>query len=133
MAGLLKSRTLSVSINRDPKTVYEFVSNPANLPKWAKAFCRTIKQANGEWIVDTPQGAVKISFVRKNEFGILDHLVNPAPGIDIFVPMRVVPNGTGSEIIFTLFQPPGMSDEKYAEDAGLVEQDLKNLTSVLEG
>ena len=67
MAALLKSRTLSVSINCDPKKLYEFVSNPENLPKWAKMFCRSIKKSKGGWIVETPQGPVKVRFIRKNE------------------------------------------------------------------
>jgi hypothetical protein len=29
---VLRSTTLSISINRDPGTVYEFVLNPENLP-----------------------------------------------------------------------------------------------------
>ncbi len=133
MAALLKSRTLSVAINCDPGRVYEFVSKPENLPKWAKMFCRSIKKSNGGWIVETPQGPVKVRFTRKNEFGILDHYVNPAPGVEVFVPMRVVPNGSGSEVIFTLFQLAGMSDEKCAEDIRWVEQDLKTLKRILEG
>jgi len=47
--------------------------------------------------------------------------------------MRVVPNGSGSEVIFTLFQLAGMSDEKCAEDIRWVEQDLKTLKRILEG
>jgi len=133
VAALLKSRTLSVAINCDPGRVYEFVSKPENLPKWAKMFCRSIKKSNGGWIVETPQGPVKVRFTRKNEFGILDHYVNPAPGVEVFVPMRVVPNGSGSEVIFTLFQLAGMSDEKCAEDIRWVEQDLKTLKRILEG
>ena len=39
------SRTLSVSIGCDPAKVYEFVSNPENLPKWAKAFCKAVKKS----------------------------------------------------------------------------------------
>jgi len=132
MAALLKSRTLSVAINCDPGRVYEFVSKPENLPKWAKMFCRSIKKSNGGWIVETPQGPVKVRFTRKNEFGILDHYVNPAPGVEVFVPMRVVPNGSGSEVIFTLFQLAGMSDEKCAEDIGWVEQDLRTLKGIME-
>jgi len=132
MVALLKSRTLSVSINCDRKKVYEFVSNPENLPKWAKMFCRSIKKSNGGWIVETPQGPVKVRFTRKNEFGILDHYVNPAPGVEVFVPMRVVSNGSGSEVIFTLFQLAGMSDEKCAEDIGWVEQDLRTLKGIME-
>ncbi|MGH7381790.1 MAG: SRPBCC family protein [Candidatus Methylomirabilales bacterium] len=130
MAALLKSRTLSVSINCDPKKLYEFVSKPENLPKWAKMFCRSIKKSKGEWIVETPQGPVKVKFSKRNDFGILDHYVSPSPGVEVFVPMRVVPNGSGSEVLFTLFQPVGMSDEKHAEDIRWVEQDLRNVRSI---
>jgi len=132
MAELSKARTLNVSINRDPNTVYEFVSNPANFPKWAKAFCRSIKPSGSEWVAETPQGPVKISFVRKNDYGLLDHYVNPAPGVEVFVPMRVVPNGLGSEMIFTLFQISGMSDEAFTRDAELVRQDLDSLKRLME-
>ena len=33
MMGLLKSRMVGVLVNRDARTVYEFVSNLQNLPK----------------------------------------------------------------------------------------------------
>ena len=36
MVTMFASRTLSVSIGRHPREVYEFASNPENLPKWAK-------------------------------------------------------------------------------------------------
>ena len=132
MAALLKSRTLSVSINCDPGRVYEFVSKPENLPKWAKMFCRSIKKSNGKWIAETPQGPVKVRFTGKNNFGVLDHYVNPGPGVEVFVPMRVVPNASGSEVLLTLFQLAGMSDEKFAEDIGWVRQDLRTLKGIME-
>lgn len=46
--------------------------------------------------------------------------------------MRVLPNGSGSEVIFTLFRLPDMSNEQFAEDVGMVERDLKTLKDVLE-
>jgi hypothetical protein len=46
--------------------------------------------------------------------------------------MRVVANGTGSEVILTMFQLPGMSADQYAEDAAMVEKDLRTLRQVLE-
>ncbi len=67
-----------------------------------------------------------------NDFGVFDHYVSPTPGQEILNLMRVVPNGTGSEVIFTLFQLPEMSNDRYAEDLGMVERDLKVLKSVLE-
>ena len=128
---MLKSRTLTTSIDCSTQKVYEFVSNLENMPKWAKTFCRSIKKSNGEWIIETPQGQMEIKIAPKNEFGILDHTVIPAPGVEVFVPMRVVPNGSGSEVVFTLFQQPGMSDQEFVRDQGMVEQDLATLKQIM--
>ncbi len=133
MAPVLRSKTLSVSIECPPTDVYGFVSNPENLPKWATGFCRSVRKVKGEWIVETSDGIMRITFVGPNEFGVLDHYVRPAPGGEIVNPMRVIPNGSGSEVIFTLFQLPNMSDEKYAKDVRLVERDLRTLKNILEG
>jgi hypothetical protein len=46
--------------------------------------------------------------------------------------MRVLSNGSGSEVLFTLFRLPDMSDEKYAEDMRLVDRDLRALKDLLE-
>jgi hypothetical protein len=62
-------------------------------------------------VADTPEGPVKIRFTERNDFGILDHHVVVRPGVDIYIPMRVIANGTGSEVIFTLFRLPDMTDE----------------------
>jgi carbon monoxide dehydrogenase subunit G len=129
---VLQSRTLSVSIERPPADVYDFVSNPENLPKWAPGLCRSVRRSEGQWIVETPDGPVKFRFVERNELGVLDHSVSPAPGLEIMNPMRVVPNGSGSEVIFTVFQRPGMSAEQFTEDTGLVERDLRTLKTILE-
>ena len=133
MTAVLRSRTLSISIQRPPGHVYAFVSNPENLPKWATAFCRSVRKSEGEWIVETPAGPMRIKFVGQNAFGVLDHSVSATPGLEILNPMRVVPNGSGSEVIITLFQLPHMTDEQYAEDVSLVERDLRTLKSILEG
>jgi hypothetical protein len=129
---IFPSRTLSISIDRPPDKVYDFIANPENLPKWAAGLCKSVRKANADWIAETPQGPMKIRFAEKNDFRVLDHYVNPAPGVEVYVPMRVLPNGFGSEVIFTIMRPPDMTDEKFAEDIGLVERDLRILKSVLE-
>lgn len=127
-----KSRTISVQIDRAPKEVYDFVSDPQNLPEWAKAFCKSIRKSNSDWIMETPQGPMNIRFVPRNTLGVLDHYVMMASGTEVYVPMRVVPNGSGSEILFTIFRLPGMTDKEFSEDAALVEKDLEGLKNVLE-
>ena len=77
-------------------------------------------------------GTVKVNFVEKNKFGILDHDVTLSSGAKFYNPMRVFPNNHGSEVIFTLYRQTGMSDQKFADDAGSVERDLNKLKTLLE-
>jgi hypothetical protein len=132
MKLLLKSKTLSISINCEPGKIYKFVSNLENLSKWAKTFCRSVKKSDGKWVIETPQGDVGIRLVEKNELGILDHYISPSAGVELLVPMRVVPNGSGSEVIFTVFQQSDMSNENFKKDIALVEKDLKSLKRSME-
>jgi len=126
------SRTISVSIKRDPKVVYEFVLNLENFPRWARSTFQSIKQLNGKWVAETAQGSVTIDLTEKNNFGILDHYAKLSSGAVIFVPMRVIKNGDGSEAIFTLFQTADMPDDKFAEDAKSVKLDLNILKNLVE-
>lgn len=130
---MMKSRTITCSINRPPAAVYEFASNPENPPRWVKSFCVSVKNSGDEWQMETPTGWVGIQFVPTNDFGVLDHVVTLPDSQSILNPVRVVANDIGSEVMFTLFQLPGMSDEQFAKDAGMVKADLQTLKVVLEG
>jgi hypothetical protein len=54
------------------------------------------------------------------------------PGLEIYIPMRVISNGAGSEVLFTLFHLPDMSDEKFAADAEWVKRGLNAVKNLLE-
>ncbi|OGR84665.1 MAG: hypothetical protein A2901_07500 [Elusimicrobia bacterium RIFCSPLOWO2_01_FULL_54_10] len=129
----MNSKTLTVSIKASPKKVFEFASKPENMPKWAQAFCKSIKMDGNAWRIETPMGPAKVRFVTDAKNGVLDHYVEVAPGVTVYVPMRVVANGKDSEVIFTLFQLPSMADDKFAEDIHMVEQDLSTLKKCCEG
>jgi hypothetical protein len=101
---LHRARHVSVGIERPPDEVYAFVSDPANLPRWATAFSLSVRQSGDEWIVETPEAPVRIAFVAPNALGVLDHVVTVAPELEIFSPMRVVANGSGSEVLSALVQ-----------------------------
>jgi hypothetical protein len=124
-------RHISIFIDRTPEEVYAFASDPGNLPKWASGLAASIEEANGEWIANSPMGRVRIRFAERNGFGVLDHDVILESGETVHNPMRVVPSGGGSEVIFTLFRQPGTSEERFSEDARWVEKDLKALEHAL--
>ena len=125
-------RYFSVSIEREPETVYAFTSNPENLPQWASGLGQGVKRAGEHWEVETEQGAVGLRFTPHNEYGVLDHTVVLADGTEVYVPMRVMPNGQGSEVTLVLFRQPGMDDAEFARDAGLMQKDLWALKALLE-
>ncbi len=130
---IFPAKQISVSINRPAIDVYNFMANPENLPKWAEGLSRsTVTKVNDEWIADSPMGKVKIRFVEFNEFGILDHDVTLPSGEINHNPLRVVKNGNGSEVIFTIFHLPQISNADFNDDIKLVEQDLKKLKTILE-
>jgi hypothetical protein len=133
MAGMaLESRQISERIDRYAADVYEFASDPANLPEWAPGLGGSVENVDGQWFVETPSGRVGFAFVERNKYGVLDHDVTLPSGEVIHNPMRVVPDGDGCEVVFTLRRLPDMSDEDFARDAGLVQADLTRLKRLLE-
>jgi len=123
---------VSVSIDRPAEEVYEFVSNPENLPQWASGLGDSITFVDGAWIAASPVGDIKVEFAEKNSFGVLDHFITLPSGERFYNPMRVFPNDEGSELIFTLFHRPGMSAELLAEDAKAIQADLETVKRLME-
>jgi hypothetical protein len=132
MGPLREIRYLSVSIDVEPRVVYAFTSDPENLPKLAMGLGLGIRRSGDQWEVKTKQGTVSLRFTPKNEHGVLDHTVVTADGTEVYVPMRVMPNGTGSEVMLGLFRQPGVDDASFDQDAGLMQKDLLALKSLLE-
>ena len=105
-----------MTIERAPAEVYAFVCDPNNLPKWASGL----------------SGAVKVRFVERNAYGVLDHFVKANGAPEVYMPMRVFPNGEGAEVLVTVFRQPGMTEEKFIDDTKWVLRDLEALKDVLE-
>jgi hypothetical protein len=105
-----------MTIERPAGEVYAFVSDPKNLPTWASGL----------------SAAVKVRFVERNSLGVLDHYVRVDSGPEVYMPMRVFPNGEGAEVLITVFRQPGVSDEKFSEDTHWVRRDLEALKTLLE-
>lgn len=124
---------ISIYIDRIPDDVYIFASNPENLPRWAAGLASSeVKRDGNAWVAEAPFGKVKIKFAKVNTFGVMDHDVELESGLVVHNPMRVMPNGNGSEFIFTLLRQPEMSEEQFAEDARAVDKDLRALKALLE-
>jgi hypothetical protein len=105
-----------MTIERSALDVYNFIVDPKNLPKWASGLT----------------AAVKVRFVERNKYGVLDHYVSVDSGPEVYMPMRVFPNGDGAEVLITVFRRPGTTEERFVEDTKWVRRDLEALKDLLE-
>ncbi|MBR8639070.1 SRPBCC family protein [Streptomyces tuirus] len=126
------SRHLGISIDRPAQEVYDYVSQPANVPGWAPGLARSIELVDGRWVGESPMGRVEVVFTPRNDFGVLDHDVILPTGETVHNPMRVIADGPGCEVVFTLRRRPGMSEADFHRDAEAVSADLTALKRVLE-
>jgi len=127
-----EARHLTITIDCPAAKAYGWLAVPENFPHWAADLATSLRQVDGEWVAESPLGAMRLRFSPPNEFGVLDHWVYPAAGGEIYVPLRVVPNGNGCELVLTLFRLPDMTDERFAADAALVLRDLRFAKKLLE-
>lgn len=132
MESLFEVRNVAVSIHRSPGEVYAFVSNGENVPRWAAGLGTAIRRLGNEWVAEGQLGKVRVRFAPPNDLGVADHDVALESGLTVHNPMRVVPNGNGSTVIFTLMRLPGVSERQFEEDARAVERDLQTLKALLE-
>lgn len=126
-----ETRNLSISINCDISKAYKFLSMPENMPKWASGLGKLTKTDHG-WIAETKSGPMKARFSDSNSFGVLDHWLIPKSGAVIYIPLRVVRNGNGCELIFTLFRISGMTQYNFDADTEWVLRDLRTAKRLLE-
>ncbi|WP_276353895.1 SRPBCC family protein [Cohnella caldifontis] len=133
MSSTMQAVTISVSIESPPQDVYEYAANPANSPEWLTSFCVSARPAEDEWILETAaEGTMGLRYVESNPYGVLDHRIRLETGETFVNPMRVIPNGTGSEVLFTLFRREGVTEAQFKRDAEMVRSDLLSLKRVLE-
>jgi hypothetical protein len=124
-------RHITTAIGAAPEAVAAVAGDPAELPRWAAGLSAGIRQEDdGRWVTDSPMGEVEVRFVGPLVAGVLDHDVVLPDGSVTRNPVRVLPNDGGSEVVFTLFQRPGMSDADFEADARQVQEDLDRLASL---
>lgn len=127
------SRHLSILIDRPWRQVYEYASDPRNLPRWAAGLAGSeVQREVSQWSMNSPMGRVLVSFVPENEYGVMDHSVTLPTGESVLNPLRVLPlEENRCEVVFTL-RRGAMSEAEFAEDAAAVAEDLAQLKELCE-
>jgi hypothetical protein len=132
MKKIARSGIKSVDIQAVPDKAFAFLANPMNWPQYAIVNLRTVSPGNDGWfkaVTKFGEGEIKVDGVR--ELGILDHVwKDPQASWQVYA--RVVPNGEGSTVMMTLFQPPIMTDVQFDHAMKEMDIEMAKLKEVLE-
>jgi hypothetical protein len=128
----MRSHHVSRVITATPAAVYEFASDIDNLPRWAAGLAQAEVVRDGDALfVESPMGRVKVRFVERNAYGVLDHDVTLPSGTVITNPVRVLSHPNGAEVVFTIRQID-LDDAEFARDIESVAADLDRLAALVQ-
>lgn len=129
---MLSSHTVSLAIQRNCIDLYETIWKPDFFPKWVSALGQgPLEQDGNSWKSQGPHGPVKARFTDHNAFCIMDHYIDSGYSKEIFIPMRIVANEEGAQVLVTVFRQPLLSDEKFAQRLESAQHDLQTLHNLL--
>ena len=129
--------TVRITIEAPLPTVVDDLADPLNHPEWATEFFigPALPAEGDEVLVTVPRmgGEVHMRVDADVATGTIDMYLAPvgAP-FGPPLPVRVVPNGTGADVLFTLARMPGMSDQQWADGLVSMQRELDNLKHRLE-
>jgi hypothetical protein len=125
--------TKTVTINRSPMTVFAFLADGENWPKFAVHNILSSRPGTqGDWVIETPRGPGRLHLKTAASFGIVDHeFIDPQEG-RWEVPARVVSAADRSVFMMTLSKPERMSEQDFQAGLVLVDEELMTLKRVLE-
>ncbi len=129
----VKSIALAVPYQK----AYNYLADKTKLPEWANAFATV--EADGTALMRTPAGEVpvKLKDTVDEKFGIIDTLMIFPDGSTGIAMSRLMPLDENSCVYSFTLTPPPVELEKLEgaleQQAGILEEELKKLKSVLEG
>jgi hypothetical protein len=131
---MFDTETFSYAIARPFAEVYGFLLEPKNYGKWASSHELPMRHLGGrDWAAETTVGSRIVRFPPRNEYGILDYgLMTAVDGPVHPAGLWAIGNGGGTELVYTNFRWPGMSELAWASSKSWITADYLALQSLLE-
>ena len=128
-----RSDTQTISIDAPASVVIDLITDPAEFPRWAAGFARSVQTDGDDWRVDTGDAEVRLRVRVSHELGTVDYLLADAlPGVEIGAFSRVVPNGRGCEFIFTQFLAGDIREPDLEDQRAVVAIELQTVRALCE-
>ncbi|HYC72108.1 MAG TPA: hypothetical protein VEB66_12920 [Opitutaceae bacterium] len=121
-------RTLAVTVSAPRDTVFNFLADIENLPRWAGGFCERLYLERGRWRALTSQGELYCELEASAETGLIDLRLGPSIDRMALLPIRVLPLGVRSTLVTVAFaEPPELSAGLALRDGGEMLAELEGL------
>ncbi len=128
----LETATVTMTIEAPPESVSTDLADPSSHLEWATEFFSgpAEDQGDGTWRMNVPRmgGPVLMRIDGDTTQGVIDMYLAPV-GVPFGAPLpvRVVPNGDGCDVLFTLAKFQNQSDHKWAAGLQSMKRELRNL------
>jgi hypothetical protein len=124
------TQTRSIAIAAPPEAVVELLADGDRLPEWAPAFAPEVRSEGDHWLIGSGDAQFKVRIRSSTELGTVDILSTEDDRAGAFG--RVIPNGEGSEFLFTLLFPPDTDGEAIEAQMKVVEGELATVRALAE-
>ncbi|MDI3289903.1 antibiotic biosynthesis monooxygenase [Polyangium sp. 15x6] len=117
-----ETKYTAAALTRAPwERAFRLAADISLLPRWATRFCQEIRA----------QGDVRFRYEADAAGRVIWHCAGTGSG-ELRMPMRVLPHGPGSLLLFTIQRPPGCSEAAFGEQIEWVDQALGQLRELVE-
>ena len=130
----MRSETVTTVLDADSETVFSYLANIENLPKWATEFARELKRERGDYKVVNGLGEFFFAIDTDPGTGVVDMYAGPDKEQMAVFPTRVVglPDGR-TAYTFTMFQGPDMPDDLFQSQYESLKREFANIEAIFAG
>jgi len=128
----MNSDTQAITIGVGAASVFEFVSNPENLPKWAGGYFKGVYRDQDGWALETDLGRMALDVQADARTGLVDFHIQPPIPIKITASCKVTAAGSSSHLTFTHYQIPFLPPKYFERQKQEIAKSLSVLKQLME-
>jgi hypothetical protein len=117
-----KQETRRISIAATPAAVHGYLADPQNLPEWAPAFADAVRPCGEHWVVTQGGTEIDVAILADRNRGTVDIVSAADHARGAF--LRVLPNGQGSDLLFTLLFAHDTPEHQIEAQMATVDKEL---------
>jgi uncharacterized protein YndB with AHSA1/START domain len=113
---------LTITVSAPRETVFNFLADIENLPKWASHWCERLMLQRGRWWAFTAEGEQVVDMETSTGSGVIDLRDGPSPERFRHTPIRVVAVSARRTLVsFILIEGPEEGAEAFAKRRALLQ------------